>query len=124
MIYLASPYSHLDPRRPRVSLPRSLSRDCRFDPRRPRRLLPDRAPPPAGRARAATEWTAWERIDHGFLLRCDEVVVLMLVGWEQSDGVRSELTIAAEVSLPVRYLAPDGADVGPQSIPTFHSSEE
>jgi hypothetical protein len=56
-----------------------------------------------------------------FLRGCDEIVVLMLDGWEESEGVRAELAIAAELSLPIGYLAPDR---DAQSIPPRCSSRK
>jgi hypothetical protein len=53
-----------------------------------------------------TEWSAWERIDREFLRRCEEVVVLMLDGWEESAGVTAEISAAEELGLGVRYHSP------------------
>ena len=58
-------------------------------------------------------WQFWERYDRAFLERCDEVVVLMLDGWQESVGVQAEIRIARELGKPVRYLAPDLAPVAP-----------
>jgi nucleoside 2-deoxyribosyltransferase len=54
-----------------------------------------------------TDWSFWERFDRDHLVRCDEVVVLMLDGWRDSVGVAAEIRIAAELGKQVRYLAPD-----------------
>jgi hypothetical protein len=51
-----------------------------------------------------TEWKFWERQARAFLERCDELVVLMLDGWEASVGVQAEIRIADELGKPVRYL--------------------
>jgi hypothetical protein len=55
-----------------------------------------------------TDWSFWERCDRDHLVRCDEVVVLMLDGWRESVGVAAEIRIAEELGRPVRYLAPHG----------------
>lgn len=55
-----------------------------------------------------TDWPFWERFDRDHLVRCDEVVVLMLDGWRESVGVTAEIRIAVELGKPVRYLAPNG----------------
>lgn len=60
-----------------------------------------------------TDWTFWERFDRDHLVRCDEVVVLMLDGWRESIGVAAEIRIAGELSKPVRYLAPGDATGSP-----------
>ena len=54
-----------------------------------------------------TDWRFWERHDREHLARCDEVVVLMLDGWQESEGVLAEIRIAAELLKPVRYLEPE-----------------
>jgi nucleoside 2-deoxyribosyltransferase len=58
----------------------------------------------------STAWTFWERIDREFLARCDEVVVLMLDGWRESEGVQAEIAVARELGKPVRYLKPANGD--------------
>ena len=49
-------------------------------------------------------WEFWQQIDRRFLDLCDEVVVLMLDGWQQSVGVQAEIAIARELGKPVTYL--------------------
>ena len=59
------------------------------------------------------DWSFWQRYDREMLARCDEVVVLMLVGWRESVGVREEIRIARELGKPVRYLVPELARISP-----------
>ncbi len=54
------------------------------------------------------DWRFWERHDRRFLELCDEVVVLMLDGWQQSVGVHAEIAIARELGKPVTFLRPNG----------------
>ena len=54
-----------------------------------------------------TDWRFWECHDREHLVRCDEVVVLMLDGWQESEGVHAEIRIAKELSKPVWYLEPE-----------------
>jgi hypothetical protein len=56
--------------------------------------------------------------------RCDEVVVLMLDGWEESIGVQAEIRIARELGKPVRYLAPELARVSPTLAPVASGCPE
>jgi nucleoside 2-deoxyribosyltransferase len=63
-----------------------------------------------------TDWEFWRGCDQALLERCDEVVVLTLDGWEESDGVRGEVALAAELGRPVRYLAPEDAARSPTSV--------
>jgi len=56
-----------------------------------------------------TDWSFWQRVDVEHLRQCDEVVVLMLDGWDCSTGVREEVRLARELGKPVRYVGPDPA---------------
>jgi hypothetical protein len=58
----------------------------------------------------ASAWSFWQQIDREHLRRCDEVVVLMLDGWDRSVGVREEVCIARELGKPVRFLDPANPD--------------
>ncbi len=104
MIYLASPYSHPDP----------AVRELRFREacRAAAALLraghavfsPIAYSHPLVAHGLPTDWSFWERHDREHLGRCDEVLVLMLDGWEESVGVREEIRIAREMGKPVRFL--------------------
>ncbi|HZT79162.1 MAG TPA: DUF1937 family protein [Gemmataceae bacterium] len=113
MIYLASPYSHPDP----------AVREERFHAacRAAAALLraghavfsPIAHSHALARHGLSEDWKFWEPFDREYLERCDEVVVLMLAGWRESVGVREEVRIARELGKPVRYVAPDLANVSP-----------
>lgn len=113
MIYLASPYSSRD----------SMLREQRFRDacRTAAKLLSEGQAvfSPIVHGHPLVEyglppnWPFWERFDRDHLVRCDEVVVLMLDGWRESAGVAAEIRIAGELGKPVRYLAPDAPDVPP-----------
>jgi len=49
-------------------------------------------------------WDFWERMDRAFIEWADEVWVLMLDGWNESEGIRVEINIAGELGRPVRYI--------------------
>jgi hypothetical protein len=60
------------------------------------------------------DWEFWQQVDRRLLETCNEVVVLMLDGWEQSVGVQAEIAIARELGKPVTYLrATDPAEAEP-----------
>ncbi|ADV63022.1 Domain of unknown function DUF1937 [Isosphaera pallida ATCC 43644] len=113
MIYLASPYSHPDPavreQRFRAACRAAVALLCAgqvvFSPITHSHPLAQHGLPGS--------WQFWEQYDRKFLERCDEVVVLMLDGWEESVGVQAEIRIARELGKPVRYLAPELAPVSP-----------
>lgn len=63
------------------------------------------------------DWAFWGRIDRAMLEWCDEVVVLMLDGWDRSVGVREEIAYARALGLPIRYLPADVAHGSPTFAP-------
>ena len=105
VVYLASPYSHPDPR----------VRQARFQAacRAAAALLSAGeivfSPIAHSHAIAAhglpTAWEFWECADGELLRRCDELLVLMLPGWQESRGLQAEIAMARELGMPVRYLA-------------------
>jgi len=113
IIYLASPYSHPDPAvrelrfRAACQAAVALLHAGRvvFSPIAHSHPLVEHGLP--------TSWNFWQRFDCELLTRCDEVMVLMLDGWEESVGVQAEIRIARELGKLVRYLAPELAAVSP-----------
>ncbi len=113
MIYLASPYSHPDP----------AVREQRFHAACQAAVAllhagrvvfsPIAHSHPLAQHGLPGNWHFWERYDRAFLELCDEVVVLMLDGWQESVGVQAEIRIARELGKPVRYLPPDLGRVSP-----------
>ena len=107
MIYLASPYSHAD----------AAIREERFHAACVAAAQLMRAgnvvyspivhSHPIALHGLPTDWRFWERHDREQLVRCDEVVVLTIDGWRESEGVQAEIRIAAEHGKPVRYLEPE-----------------
>lgn len=110
MIYLASPYSHPDA----TVRERRFREVCRAAACMLRAGHSVFSPIVHGHPLVAhgllTDWGFWEPFDRRHIERCDEVVVLMLEGWEESVGVAAEVRIAGELGLPVRYLAPEATD--------------
>jgi len=50
------------------------------------------------------DWRFWQHHDRQHIEICDEVVVLMLDGWKQSEGVQAEISIARELGKPVTFM--------------------
>ena len=106
MIYLASPYSHLD----------AIVREQRFLAacQAAGQLMRSgqRVFSPIAHSHAIVQhgvpadWAYWEAFDGHMLSRCDELVVLMLEGWRESEGVQAEIDLALELDYPIRYLDP------------------
>jgi nucleoside 2-deoxyribosyltransferase len=114
VIYLASPYSHPDP----AVREERFRAACRATAALLRAgevvFSPIVHSHPLVAFELPTAWSFWERIDRAFLERCDEVVALMLDGWEESVGVREEIAIARALAKPVRFLDPEAT-----GSPTF-----
>ena len=50
-------------------------------------------------------WEFWKDYDEAFMACCGKMVVLMLDGWEESHGVRSEIELAEnKYQIPVEYI--------------------
>lgn len=106
MIYLASPYSHPDAAnreqrfRAVCQAAARLMRSGRhvFSPIAHSHGIAEHGVP--------TDWSYWEAFDSHMMAACDELVVLMLPGWRESEGVQAEIDLALELDLPIRYLEP------------------
>lgn len=106
MIYLASPYSHPDPDVREQRFEAACAAAAALLRAGHRVYSPIAHSHPLTRYGLPGDWTFWERHDRWYLERCDEVVVLMLEGWEASAGVRAEIAIAGELGKVVWYRYP------------------
>jgi nucleoside 2-deoxyribosyltransferase len=52
------------------------------------------------------DWSYWKPHARWHLARCDEIVVLMLEGWEESVGLCAEVEMATALGKPVWYRVP------------------
>ena len=105
MIYLASPYTHVD----------AAVRESRFDEAclatstLMRAGLSVYSPivhsHPLVRYGLPIHWEFWQAHDCEHLRRCDEVIVLTLDGWKVSRGVQAEIALAIQLKLPIRQLS-------------------
>ena len=107
MIYLVSPYTHADPR---VREERFRAA-CQATAELMRAGQPTLSPVMFGHLlteyNLPGDWSFWAPFATEYLQRCDEVVVLMLDGWQESVGVQAEIRIAEANGTPVRYVAAD-----------------
>lgn len=104
MKYLASPYTHDN------SNVRSLRYDwaCKaashFMLQGTHILSPIAFSHPVAKYGLPTDWAYWAEYDAWCLEVCDELWILMLVGWETSVGVTAEIKIAKKLGMPIRYI--------------------
>jgi hypothetical protein len=106
MIYLASPYSHLE----------SAVREQRFHAACAASAALMRAGykvfspviygHPLVQHGLPGDWSFWEPQARWHLERSDEVMVLMLDGWDTSQGVQAEIAIAEELGKVVWFRSP------------------
>lgn len=105
MIYLASPYTHEDKaieKRRYVQVCRAAGSLIKqgqhiYSPIAHSRAIAEQSDLPH-------DYEFWAAYDTDMIHRCDEVVVLMLDGWEQSAGVQAEIKIARVLNKPLRYI--------------------
>lgn len=105
MIYLASPYTHDDP----AVREERFRAACRATADLFRRGLNVVSPvahthPLVAHGGLDEPFEFWHEYDRDLLSRCDSVLVLMLAGWEESTGVRSEIAMARSMSKPIEYM--------------------
>ncbi len=108
MIYLAGPYTHPDA----AVRAQRFQAVCRVAARLLLRGEPVFSPVVHGHPLVAcglpTDWSFWSPFCRKYLEACQQVVVLMLDGWEESVGVLAEIEIADSLGKPIWYRAADG----------------
>ena len=52
------------------------------------------------------DWEFWGKFDREFIKWCDEIVVCMINGWEQSTGVKAEIELARRLGKSIHYVTP------------------
>lgn len=112
MLYLASPYSHPDPVivKTRVLL---TAQCCAALLRRGlyvwSPILHSHAM--AGLHDLPTDAAWWYNWSKDFIRRCDGILVLKITGWDESKGVKEEISLATNLSLPCGFVNEHGEDV-------------
>lgn len=112
MIYLASPYSHPDVRVRERRFREACSATARLVAAGLNVFSPIVHSHSIAHYGLPSSWEFWSRIDREFLSRCDVMAVLMLPGWRESVGVQAEIQFAANLGLPVLYVASAEQDDG------------
>ncbi len=60
--------------------------------------------------------SVWYELGLRIMEGCDELYLLALEGWEDSEGVRMELDLAWELDIPVYVVNPDTHEVIPREM--------
>ena len=108
MIYLASPYSHPDP----AVVERRFEAACQTAAALIRHgktvFSPIAHSHSICRYGLPGDWQFWQHHDREYLDTCDEVVVLKLEGWQESQGVQAEIAVARALGKSVSFVALNG----------------
>lgn len=106
MIYLASPYSHPDPK-VREERFRAV---CEQAAKIFKMGLPVFSPiahtHPIAEFGLPKDFSTYKEFDQIFIQVCDEVWVLCIDGWKESVGIQKEIQLAKEKGKKVSYLFP------------------
>lgn len=49
-------------------------------------------------------WDFWKEYSEKLMEKCDALYVIMLDGWEESEGVQGEIEMAKKMSKEIKYL--------------------
>lgn len=102
-MYLASPYSHPDPEVRQQRFDAACAAAAALMRTGHQVFSPIVHGHPLTQQGLPGDWSFWERHARWHLERCDEVVVLMLDGWDASEGVQAEIMIAGDLGKVVWY---------------------
>lgn len=58
-------------------------------------------------------WSYWREYDQEILACCSEMVILMLDGWRESEGVQAEIAIAGTRKMKIFYWGTNGIQDNP-----------
>ncbi len=106
-VYVANPYSHLDPDVMQARYERTacyvakcmLKGEVLYSPIvHHHNMAQDHKLP--------TDWPFWRHIDGNMLASAKAMRVLCLDGWRKSVGVQAEIAIAISLNIPVEYIEP------------------
>lgn len=108
LIYLASPYTdeHYDMQVARYQIAREVAADLIHKGHTV--FSPIAYSHPIVQIRKSLDtWDVWMYFDFDILTRCDEMWILPLDGWKQSEGINLELSVATDHDIPVWILPED-----------------
>lgn len=105
IIYLATPYTHPDKYMEEIrflcaaQVAAALMREGNivFSPIAHTHWIARMGELPAG-------WDYWRQFDEAFIKVCTKLIVVKMIGWEDSKGVKAEIEIAKELGKPVEYM--------------------
>jgi len=104
MIYLAAPYTSNDPE----IVDMRMAQFCHVDAKLCHQGLITVSPLSKhfikDHAAIPLTWEFWKTYSEKLMEKCDAVYVIMLYGWDVSEGVLAEIELAKKMSLEIKYL--------------------
>nr|BDD48337.1 hypothetical protein 13 [Candidatus Omnitrophota bacterium] len=104
MIYLATPYSHPDPKVRAERFQKALKTMARLIKSGHKVFSPIVQTHLLAQFRIPTSWNYWGAYDSYFLKQCKELWVLKIDGLETSRGVKAEIRKAKKYGIPIKYI--------------------
>lgn len=117
MVYLAAPYSvkHDDPAVVAQTIEERMEALSRVDValmgRGVHTITPLLKHYTLAHSDGASDWAAFQEYSYNLIDRCDALYVLMLEGWDVSQGVTAEIKYAKELKMQIVYLDEQGKAV-------------
>ena len=68
--------------------------------------------------RLGSDWETWGNDDLKLLSKCGALIVLTLMGWDESYGVEQEINYARENKMPIYYYDPYCHEFATLELPT------
>lgn len=110
LIYLASPYSHSDPRVMAYREEQVNSVAAHLYLKHKVSIIPPIMISAVMKRHLGntigTSFKEWRNVDLRYIAACDEVWVVTMSGWNQSIGVIAEIEYAKKNNIPVKYISP------------------
>lgn len=108
MIYLASPYSHEDPKVKVERFQQAVKAVGKLVKKGIYVFSPVvHSHPVAWHCKLPGDWEYWGVVDRKMLVCCDELWVLALPGWSKSRGVKEEIGWAREMGKEITVVTPE-----------------
>lgn len=106
MKYLAVPYTDPDPEVMRSRFEMANRMAAEFMKRGLLIYSPISHSHPIAQYGLPLDWEYWQHYDKEILSICDEIMIIMADGWEESKGIKSEMDVAFQQGMVISYVKP------------------
>jgi nucleoside 2-deoxyribosyltransferase len=101
MIYLCSPYTHVDPAVVEYRFESACIAAASLMKQGHIVFSPIAHSHPISKYLGKEDHQFWLRQDYDFLEQCDELIILMLDGWRESVGIKAEIEMAMDLEITI-----------------------